>query len=335
MRKNPLLAARGLRAIPALLDELGVPPQNLLLRSGFRANPQDWDDLIVTQSQMLHLLQSAADAAGDAHLPARIGGRLMASLQVVAEAMSHARNLAEAVRAGNRALKLWRQGVDFRIATAAGYAAISQHLDDVPASQVEILGEMALSTVCSLVRNQINPAWTPVAVVLPRSRARFHQGLEDIFQAPIFYRAGAPRVVFDAALLTRPFRAPPRYLPDPSALSVNLLRDDDQLVEQLQLVVDGMLALGDLSIEGAADTLGLPVRTMQAQLAGMGNSFSDLVEERRRLLAARYLGASDMRVGEIAMLLGYNDASNFTRAFRRWHSGLSPSEFRRNTLMGG
>ncbi len=304
------------------------------MRAGLRPNPGDWDDLIVSQRQMLQLLESAADAAGDAHLPARVGGRIMAALPVVTNAMSHASNLAEAIRAANRALKLWREGVDFRIAAAGRYAAISQHFDDVSNEQSDILGEMAVSALCSIIRSRIETTWTPVAVVLPHGRARFHHGLDEFFQAPVFYRPGPARLVFDVDLLTllfRPLPLPAVAAPVPPVL---LLRDCDRLMEQLHLLVGGMLALGDLSLERASFTLGVPMRTLQAQLAHAGSSFSEVVEERRRKLAVQHLSGSDLRVGEIAMLLGYNDSSNFTRAFRRWHGGVSPSDFRHRALRG-
>ena len=321
-----------MRGVPGLLGEMGIPAAPLLRRSGFREDPQDWDDLVVSQNQALHLLELSSEAAGDDHFAARIGGRIFVNLGAVALALAHAHNLTAAVRGANRALKLWREGVEFGIYVKGGYGVIAQHLHDVTNTQADVLGELALAAVCGIVRARIDPSWTPIAVVLPMSRSPFHHGLEDIFAAPVFYRAGPPRVVVQAPLLSQPFR---RAM-DAAGLAplppVALMRNDDMLVEQTQMVVDGMLALGDLSLEGAAQTLGLPVRTLQAQLGAMGSSFSHLVEERRRALAAQHLNDGRLRVAEIAMLLGYNDASNFTRAFRRWHDGLSPSDFRREAL---
>ena len=47
-----------------------------------------------------------------------------------------------------------------------------------------------------------------------------------------------------------------------------------------------------------------------------------------RLERARdLLGSTGMNLSQIADALGYADAANFTRAFKRW-TGLSPSHFR-------
>lgn len=47
-----------------------------------------------------------------------------------------------------------------------------------------------------------------------------------------------------------------------------------------------------------------------------------------REFAIHYLRDTDMRVGEIATLLGYGDPSNFGAAFRTW-TGKSPRAYRR------
>lgn len=77
-----------------------------------------------------------------------------------------------------------------------------------------------------------------------------------------------------------------------------------------------------------ARALGMAERTLKRRLAERGTSFSQLVgiQRRRRALELLQTPAS---IDEIAELLGYSDAANFTRAFRRW-TGQSPRAMRRN-----
>jgi len=44
-------------------------------------------------------------------------------------------------------------------------------------------------------------------------------------------------------------------------------------------------------------------------------------------LAAEYLKTTKMTTEDIAALVGFSDAANFRRAFKRW-TGKTPSEYR-------
>ncbi len=77
-----------------------------------------------------------------------------------------------------------------------------------------------------------------------------------------------------------------------------------------------------------AATLNLSVSTLRRQLGDEGTSFQSLKDECRYTAALRYLGSSDLSLNEIARLLGFDDASAFFRAFKRW-SGTTPAAYRR------
>jgi AraC-like DNA-binding protein len=70
-------------------------------------------------------------------------------------------------------------------------------------------------------------------------------------------------------------------------------------------------------------------RTLMRQLKAEGNSFQDLLDAVRYERARWYLLHTALPMETIAERLGLQDASNFSRTFRRW-SGSSPSAFRRS-----
>jgi AraC-like DNA-binding protein len=94
-----------------------------------------------------------------------------------------------------------------------------------------------------------------------------------------------------------------------------------------QLVLS-LLIEGCPGIETAAEAAGTSTRTLQRRLAESGLTYSGLVAAGRLRLARTWLAESDLPVAEIAASLGYNEASNFARAFRR-QTGLSPAAYRR------
>jgi AraC-like DNA-binding protein len=83
----------------------------------------------------------------------------------------------------------------------------------------------------------------------------------------------------------------------------------------------------DPSPATVAAALGTSVRSLQRRLRDQGFSYVTLLNETRRQLGTAYLLDERYSVTEIAFQLGFDDASAFARAFRRW-TGLSPSEYR-------
>jgi AraC-like DNA-binding protein len=80
-------------------------------------------------------------------------------------------------------------------------------------------------------------------------------------------------------------------------------------------------------VDEVAEELYMSSRTLKRKLQQLGTSYQRVLDELRKGLAVEYLSQSDKTVDEIALSLGYSDASNFARAFRRW-TGRSPSDYR-------
>jgi AraC-like DNA-binding protein len=96
----------------------------------------------------------------------------------------------------------------------------------------------------------------------------------------------------------------------------------------VSLQIESLLSGHSVTLELLAESLGMSGRSLQRGLADQGASFTALLGAVRLRRAAEWLQRTDKPVVEIALDLGYTDASNFTRAFRR-AIGVSPSVFRK------
>ncbi|MEE4173654.1 MAG: AraC family transcriptional regulator ligand-binding domain-containing protein [Xanthomonadales bacterium] len=76
-----------------------------------------------------------------------------------------------------------------------------------------------------------------------------------------------------------------------------------------------------------ARTQHISTRTLIRRLKREGTTFQAIRDDVRQTLARDHLVNSDLTIAEIAWRLGYQDPSNFGRAFRRW-LGVSPRTFR-------
>jgi len=82
------------------------------------------------------------------------------------------------------------------------------------------------------------------------------------------------------------------------------------------------------TLEQVADAMHLTSRTLIRKLQREHTSYKDMLESLRREYAERLLGNARLKVGDVAEILGYREAANFSRAFRRWY-GASPAAWRR------
>lgn len=86
--------------------------------------------------------------------------------------------------------------------------------------------------------------------------------------------------------------------------------------------------LGIIPLENIASNFNTTARTLQRKLKQEGSSFQQLAEDARKTLAIRYLQSGSYPVKAVSYMLGYNELSAFSRAFKRW-TGISPADYQK------
>lgn len=99
------------------------------------------------------------------------------------------------------------------------------------------------------------------------------------------------------------------------------------IVARTRAAIVEHLSSGHCTRGQVARDLGLSQTVLQQRLGERGTGFHELMDVTRHELAIGYLRQSGLSITEIAFLLGFADASNFSRAFKRW-TGKAPSNFR-------
>jgi AraC-like DNA-binding protein len=82
------------------------------------------------------------------------------------------------------------------------------------------------------------------------------------------------------------------------------------------------------TLEQVAGSMHLTSRTLIRKLQREHTAYKDVLESLRREYAERLLQNARLNVADIGEILGYREAANFSRAFRRWHA-ITPSAWRR------
>jgi AraC-like DNA-binding protein len=140
-------------------------------------------------------------------------------------------------------------------------------------------------------------------------------------------RSGDVRVLtFDVADLARPLsHSDPAALETSEAVCLEVVgrrRERTGIAGQVRVLVTQQLT-GGAPMAAVADRLGVSERTLRRRLAADGTSYQRLLDEVRASLADELIGTGRLSVEEIAVRLGYAEASSFIAAHRRW-TGETP-----------
>lgn len=158
------------------------------------------------------------------------------------------------------------------------------------------------------------------AVTLQRARPADARRYLDFFHCDVKFDCSHDTLVLDPenAVLPLPTYNPQLTRINESEAESQLEKISPGILYQLQLYIENHLVDESLGIAKAATTLGTSQRSLQRELRNLNSSFRSEVEKTRKKLANQYLLHSSLSIGEIAYLLGYSNANNFSRAYRGW-----------------
>lgn len=202
----------------------------------------------------------------------------------------------------------------------------------LPVPELEaLLMEAALVGLSQMGEQLVGRRVAGVEIHMPGEEPPYYRHFRDEIPVPVQY--GAPgyflRLSAEASAVV------PR-LADPEVARLaqeqcevefgRLFRARDNLAA---LVRNHLLSReeGAPSLAEMADFLNMSERTLKRRLQEENVSYRELLEDSLRDRACRLLGEARLSISEIAWRLGYNDVSNFSRAFKRW-TGSSPRDWR-------
>ncbi|MFL9481754.1 AraC family transcriptional regulator ligand-binding domain-containing protein [Chitinophagaceae bacterium LWZ2-11] len=109
---------------------------------------------------------------------------------------------------------------------------------------------------------------------------------------------------------------------------VNAVSGESQNDQSLQRRIYNYLLtnayLGIISLEEIAANFNTSPRTLQRKLKEEGIGYQEVADNVRKSLAIHYLQSGSYQIKEISYMLGYNELSAFSRAFKKW-TGVAPA----------
>ena len=93
--------------------------------------------------------------------------------------------------------------------------------------------------------------------------------------------------------------------------------------------IPAVLGVKGSGVQHISDALDIHPKKLQRLLKDEGTSYSNILDEVRKNIAARLLGESDISIGRLAGMLDYSSDRPFTAATKRWF-GVTGTNYRKN-----
>jgi AraC-like DNA-binding protein len=173
---------------------------------------------------------------------------------------------------------------------------------------------------------------SPTSVKLAHRRSELPAGIKKVFGCDVAFGSNVDEVVYPRlATGIRTVNADPylnslleRYCEE--ALSNRRVQSGTWRFRVENAIVP-LLPHGQAKLGEIAQRLGLSERTLTRLLVSEGCTFSGILDALRLDLAKSYLREQNLPISEITWLLGFQNASAFFHAFKRW-TGKTPKQVR-------
>lgn len=322
IRRN-LLRLGAAALIPAILEEQGLSAEAVFRHAGIARRSLAPPESVVALAWLGRIFKSAAAASAQAEFGLLVGLRAGSRLLNLGQSPT-----PRDTHVGAALMRVISQPGSFPHAfLTLGVSGNTCTIGcvELPRNVIarDQLADCAMGFAVGALRVLCGPSWRARNVQFSHKAPPGPLRHVALLQARVSFDANVTAMEFGSAWLDRDYGHPQRHDSD----DMPEQRPHEDLIGEVRAVLASCIGADRPSAPAVASLLGLQPRTLNRLLHRSGTSFKRILEELRYESAKRMLRDSAASMVSIAWSLGYEDASVFSRAFRRW-SGMTPSEWR-------
>jgi AraC-like DNA-binding protein len=314
----------------AVEGNLDVGP--ILKKAGLTLQQIDNSALRLSVKSQITLLNLVAAGLGDElfgfHLAHDFDLREIGTLYYI---MASSETLGDALQRAARYSRITNEAVHLKyrknrdIVVGFEYIDVARHQDR---HQIEFF----MIALVRLVRHLSGHNLLPTGVAFAHHRNGFHPDFKSFFGCDVAFGSGTDEIAFALAVQTMPLASADPFLHAMLVAQCEEMHVDQLRPAALRVSVENeiapLLPHGKAQASEVARKLGMSQRTLARRLTAEGSSFTVILDEMKYDLAEHYLMEADLPITTIAWLLGYQEVSAFTHAFKRW-TGKTPRQSRK------
>ena len=317
--------------LPDVLRSLGADPIKVIAEVGIDHELFDNPNNLISFKARGLLMAHCAERMSCQHFGLLVGRQAgLRSLGLAGLRSKYSSNVGSALNNLIRFLHLNVRGATTSLAIDSELAVLEYQIYQTQVRGNDQVGGGAVAVMYNIMRELCGDDWRPIEVRFAHRKPIDETPFRLFFQAPLCFDTNQYAVVFSAAWLNH-------RLPDFDLEVLELLQQEisklethqsEDFSDRVRRVLRTVIVTGHFSADEVAELFSMHRSTLTRHLNELGTNFQDLLGEVRFEIARQLLEDSSMEIIEIASLLGYSNASAFTRAFRRW-SSMTPAGWRK------
>ncbi len=333
MAAIPLVRANHVIPIVDFLNQIGSPIDRFLAQVNLSQPCLEDPESLLPLYQSSAILENAARSEGIAPLGILIGQQTpIHALGMMGRILCNSLNLLDLLTTLEQILGMANSGLQFSLRWESDWVWAQYHCMS-PARTTNLQTQYYTTMVyINALRLALGQTWMPSEIYLEGPPCREILTMDEFLGVQIHFLSPHNSIKIPRSALALPVNSGAALKDLTSQLDYEAYCQSapaQDFVDSLRQTVQALSPQGYPDITLAAEVAGLSKRKLQRQLLEAGLSYSRLVDQVRYEQALELINQPGLRLIDIAAELGYTDAANFTRAFRRW-TGVSPQEFRSN-----
>lgn len=255
------------------------------------------------------------------------------TFSMMAHAVINCASLEKAIRRGAKFYELFDYAITSKLFVAEDEASLMFVARDNVVFRPQIVEAVVFLTLRFL-------SWLIGQQIVPKRINLDFESLDDgeysaQFPCQVHYQQERCEIILDSRYMSMPLVQNQLSLSKFLKSSLEELMDGDienaSLNAQIRSIISKEFGNNFPDFSVVCEKLAMTPQTLRRRLKDENTSYQEIKDTIRKDASIYYLSKPELTIDEIALLMGFSEASSFHRAFKKW-TGKTPSAYRQELL---
>ncbi len=310
----------------------GVDPKEVLLAVGLDERFLNKPDARIEKRQFIDAMLRVMSLTEDEFVGFGAGRKSKpGTFSMMAHAVINCSNLERAVRRSLQFYDLFELGAVSRLYVGEELAIFSFDLPK-KAEFRDYIQEALVFLSLRFMSWLVGKAVVPDVVLFDFESDDADEEYRSLFPCRVEYGASVTEIRFTKKYLELPLvqneLSLSRFLKDSLSQLIDGNIHNVGLPAQIRAIISREFGNNFPDFSVICGKLNMTPQTLRRRLKDANTSYQEIKDSIRKDASVYYLSKHDLSIDEIALLMGFSEASSFHRAFKKWTS-LTPSQYRK------